>query len=42
MKDKLENKLHKLVCSGQMDLETAQNLISRDWVSGYKTFVEKK
>lgn len=40
MKDKLENKLHKMVCSGKISLKAAQDLISHDWIAGYKTFVE--
>lgn len=35
VKDKLENKLHDLVCSGQLDLRAAQVAIARDWVSAY-------
>jgi hypothetical protein len=35
-KDKLENRLHALVCSGQLDLETAQREIRTDWIAAYK------
>ena len=38
-KDKLENKLHELVCAGNMPLVTAQRLISQDWYSAYETYV---
>lgn len=31
-KDKIENLLHKLVCSGAMKLHTAQQLISHNWM----------
>jgi hypothetical protein len=31
MKDKFENYLHKQVCSGIMDLKTAQNEIATNW-----------
>jgi hypothetical protein len=31
-KDGFENYLHKQVCSGEMDLQTAQNEIATDWV----------
>lgn len=34
-KDVLENKLHKLVCGGQMTLEQAQHEISTDWIGSY-------
>ncbi len=30
-KDKIENKTHDLVCSGQMSLSDAQNQIASDW-----------
>ena len=30
-KDKAENRLHKLVCSGKMKLSEAQHIISSDW-----------
>ncbi len=36
VKDKLENELHRLVCSGKMDLKTAQQEISTDWIASYK------
>lgn len=32
-KDRLENALHALVCSGRMGLSSAQRAIARDWVS---------
>src|SRR5580704_2129217 len=32
VKDRLEAKLHKLVCSGQLDLKTAQREIATDWI----------
>jgi hypothetical protein len=39
VKDKLENKLHALVCSGQIDLATAQHDIATDWVAAYKKYM---
>jgi len=30
-KDRVENTLHELVCSGQLSLEAAQRAIARDW-----------
>lgn len=39
-KDKLEVKLHTLVCSGKVDLETAQKAIATDWIKAYKTYVK--
>ena len=38
-KDKLEHKLHKLVCSGQITLEDAQREISINWIDAYKKYV---
>ena len=38
-KNQLERRLHKLVCTGQLDLETAQREISTDWVSAYKKYI---
>lgn len=34
-KDRLENKLHKLVCNGSMSLKDAQEAIVEDWVASY-------
>jgi hypothetical protein len=33
VKDRLENRLHELVCTGQLDLATAQKAIATDWIS---------
>jgi hypothetical protein len=38
VKDELEDRLHGLVCSGQVDLATAQREISRDWIGAYKKY----
>ena len=39
VKDRLEGKLHELVCSGQLDLKTAQQDIAADWIEAYKMYV---
>ncbi len=39
-KDKLENKLHKMVCAGQISLHDAQIEISTDWVKAYNKYVK--
>jgi hypothetical protein len=39
VKDRLENRLHELVCSGQLDLATAQREIATDWIAAYKKYV---
>jgi hypothetical protein len=38
VKDELEERLHGLVCAGQVDLATAQREISKDWISAYKKY----
>ena len=38
-KDVLENKLHDLACSGQLDLATAQHAIATDWYQAYQQYV---
>lgn len=38
-KNKLEHRLYKLVCRGELDLERAQQEISTDWVSAYKKYL---
>ena len=40
-KDRLENALHKDVCSGKISLKEAQKVISEDWVKEYKKRFEK-
>ena len=39
VKDKIENALHRLVCSGVIKLKTAQRLIATDWRGAYQKFV---
>ena len=38
-KDRLENRLHSLVCRGQISLGKAQHDIATDWISAYKQFL---
>ncbi len=38
-KDRLETRLHVLVCSGQLSLEDAQGEIRRDWRAAYARYV---
>jgi len=35
VKDKLENKLHQMVCDGEIELKVAQDKISKDWIGTY-------
>jgi hypothetical protein len=39
VKDKLENKLHSLVCDGSVDLKTAQHEIATDWIAAYIKYI---
>ncbi|HYI95753.1 MAG TPA: HNH endonuclease [Bryobacteraceae bacterium] len=38
VKDALEDRLHRLVCSGELDLATAQRDIAQDWTAAYKKY----
>lgn len=38
-KDQLEERLHQLVCGGQLDLATAQREIAADWIAAYKRYL---
>lgn len=38
VKDMLEQRLHELVCDGQVDLTTAQHDIAADWIGAYKKY----
>ncbi len=39
VKDRLENKLHEMICSGEIDIKAAQREISTDWIASYKKYV---
>ena len=39
VKDVLENKLHKLVCDGTLDLKVAQRAIATDRIEAYRKYV---
>jgi hypothetical protein len=39
LKDALEDRLHKLVCSKQITLTEAQQAIANDWVAAYQKYV---
>jgi hypothetical protein len=38
VKDQLEERLHEMVCHGDVDLATAQQDISRDWIAAYRKY----
>ena len=37
-KDALETRLHGMVCSGELDLQTAQADLASDWIAAYKKY----
>jgi|GEM_PF-957349 len=39
MKNRLERRLRKLICSGALDLKTAQQEIAMDWIGAYKKYL---
>ena len=41
-KDKLENRLHKLVCYGAINIVDAQIAISKNWIEAYKKYIGDK
>ena|SRR5579862_1621100 len=38
VKDQLEDRLHTMVCDGQIDLATAQKDIATNWIAAYKRY----
>ena len=40
VKDKVEGKLKRLVCSGKITLEEAQQAIATDWIEAYKKYYD--
>jgi hypothetical protein len=38
VKDQLEERLHRMVCRGDVDLATAQHDISTDWIAAYRKY----
>jgi hypothetical protein len=38
MKDDLENRLHRMVCSGQLELATAERAIAANWTAAYEKY----
>ena len=41
-KDRLEDRLHKLVCKGALSLDEAQAAIASDWIAAYQKYVEER
>lgn len=42
VKDQLEDRLHNMVCSGQVPLSTAQQEIAANWISAYEKYFHTK
>src|SRR5215510_9710005 len=40
VKDDLENRLHDLVCNGQLELRAAQHAIATNWYAAYQRYVQ--
>lgn len=38
-KDKLENRMHSLICDGKLDLKQAQEEIAKDWKAAYVKYI---
>jgi hypothetical protein len=38
VKDALEERLHEMVCGGELDLSTAQRDIATDWIAAYRKY----
>lgn len=41
-KDRLEDRLHVLVCRGRISLPDAQRAIRTDWIAAYRRFVRHR
>lgn len=41
LKDRLENRLHALICNGTIPLAEAQHAIATDWIAAYGKYVGK-
>lgn len=39
MKDRLENRLHVLVCAGTINLGAAQSALASDWTAAYRRYI---
>lgn len=39
VKDRLENKLHDLMCKGQISVSEAQKAIATDWIAAYRKYL---
>ena len=39
VKDRIENKLHQLVCDGSLTLKTAQKAIASNWMDAYSKYI---
>ncbi|PSB31505.1 hypothetical protein [Stenomitos frigidus] len=42
VKDRLENQLHKLVCSHAITVQRADTAIANNWIAAYKKYIGTK
>jgi len=40
-KDKLENYVHRAICSGKMTLQKGQSIFLGDWIDGYREYIDR-
>lgn len=40
LKDRLENRLHRMVCAGEIPLTEAQKAIATNWIAAYQKYVD--
>lgn len=41
-KDRLENALHRMICSNKIGVKEAQDLIYNDWERGYRLYINNR
>lgn len=39
-KDRLENAIHRKICSGELTLKQGQDALAHDWIASYKKYVK--
>jgi hypothetical protein len=42
VKDRLEDRLHSLVCGGAITLQEAQKALAQDWIAAYQKYIGSK
>lgn len=41
-KDRLEVRIHSLICKGKISVKEAQDILYNQWENGYKTYINQK